>query len=194
MLNLPNYAASFSVAIDQGPRRMPTLAAIAQYWETQQERFPENQCHVIGLGEPYCFACGQLAPVEDGPTVAAAWRRASGWLERAHLADRSYGGSDQVDNVVALCVRCHGEMPSFFDTDMALLWVRAHELAHQRSARELAAFVAIIAKDPHHVPPVAAAWLAELAELLHLTIDEVVSFAADLPTAHGTGPTPEGRT
>lgn len=92
----------------------------------------------IGTGEPFCFHCGWLAPVPEGTHKEpkwAAWERASGWLERAHLADyyhlRNSGRLDEnlPSNAVPLCAWCHAEMPPFdtdgFGRDEALEWVRS---------------------------------------------------------------------
>jgi hypothetical protein len=45
---------------------MPPLGKIAEHWANNcDELFPENRCYEIGLGEPYCFRCGWLVPVDD---------------------------------------------------------------------------------------------------------------------------------
>ena len=118
---------------------------IAQYWagrldcfprDEAESRFPENLCWWIGLGEPYCFACHILMPVEDGLGMKS-WQQASRFLDRAHLVDRSQGGLDGPQNVMLLCKQCHREMPEFTgeEAELALLWVRTHEYWEQRVLR-----------------------------------------------------------
>ncbi len=96
-----------------GSRRgMPTLYRIVQYWRVRHgEVFPNLQASYIGWGEPFCFRCGWLAPVDDTrATLAAVWNSARGWLERAHLQDLALGGSNGPENLVPLCRQCHDIM------------------------------------------------------------------------------------
>lgn len=115
------------------PRKLAALPAVAGYWAAADETvtvLPDLASHWIGWGEPFCFACGWLAPVTDGP---GAWARASGWLDRAHLVDHWLGGSGEPSNLVALCHLCHDAMTEpFDDRDEALRWVaqRRSDLPH----------------------------------------------------------------
>jgi hypothetical protein len=43
--------------------------------------------------------------------VSRVWYDSSGWLERAHLHDRQFGGSDEPLNFAPLCVLCHLSQP-----------------------------------------------------------------------------------
>jgi hypothetical protein len=88
---------------------MPEMNAIVKYWRAQDR--PELESFFIGWGEPFCFACGWLPPVEDGRPDS--WARAASWLDRAHLHDRCNGGPDEPHNLVPLCHLCHDEMPAF---------------------------------------------------------------------------------
>lgn len=110
------------------------MNAIIEYWR-QQDR-PELESWYIGWGEPFCFACGWLAPVRDGRKNS--WLMAASWLDRAHLHDRWDNGSDEPSNIVALCHLCHYGMPAFFTgdghhptpadaRDAAWQWVTDHE-------------------------------------------------------------------
>jgi hypothetical protein len=105
---------------------MPSLAKITDYWADAAETaavLPSLAAHSIGWGEPFCFGCGWLAPVSDGPN---AWRlqQVSGWLERAHLVGHFLGGSSEPDNLVPLCHFCHEDMPELIeDRSVALAWV-----------------------------------------------------------------------
>ena len=111
-------------------RHMPSLSSIAEYWRSAPETatvLPKLYSHWIGWGEPFCFACGWLAPVLDGP---GAWAQplCGGWLDRAHLIDHSLSnGSDDPFNIVPLCHFCHDAMPPFDNRAEALEWVTAHE-------------------------------------------------------------------
>lgn len=114
------------------PRRMPSLLKIAGYWMSADEThrlLPQLKSHWIGWGEPFCFACGWLAPTPDG---VDAWAevRLSGWMDRAHLVDHAYGGSTHPSNLVPLCLLCHDSMTAtggFIDRAQALAWLNEHE-------------------------------------------------------------------
>lgn len=99
---------------------MPSMPVLVAYWREHADEVPSLRSHWIGWGEPFCFACGWLAPVADGPD---AWTRATGWLDRAHLQDHWIAGDDSPRNLVPLCHECHEEMPHFVDRDAALAWV-----------------------------------------------------------------------
>jgi hypothetical protein len=103
-----------------------SLDAVHDYWRAADETavvFPELKSHWIGWGEPFCFGCGWLAPVKDGPN---AWAKpaTNGWLERAHLVDHFLGGSGRPENLVPLCHLCHDAMPMQETRESALKWVR----------------------------------------------------------------------
>ncbi|MET7671140.1 HNH endonuclease [Micromonospora luteifusca] len=91
---------------------MPTLYGIVQYWRgSYEEVFPSLEAAYIGWGEPFCFRCGWLAPVDDTQaTPAETWNSARGWLDRAHLQDLALGGSNGPENLVPLCRQCHDIM------------------------------------------------------------------------------------
>jgi hypothetical protein len=109
--------------------RVASLPEIAAYWASNpdvEDLLPAIRAHWIGFGEPFCFACGWLAPVLDDEN---AWKRAAGWLERAHLVDHCFGGSGEPENLVPLCFFCHEAMRpySFLDRIEALGWVTGHQ-------------------------------------------------------------------
>lgn len=84
-------------------RRMPSIRAIADHH---------------GLGEPpSCFHCGIAMPW-------TTWARAGTFLDRAHVIDRCFGGSDHVENLRPLCHECHSQQPAFRlgDEAVALYW------------------------------------------------------------------------
>lgn len=116
--------ADYFTLSDQRPaRRMPSLRRVAEFWLDRDE-WPDYKGNYIGLGEPFCAACGWLAPeVDDEPWT---WKSASAHLDRAHLIDRCYGGLDGACNLVPLCHICHKGMPSFRPGQEAeaLAWVR----------------------------------------------------------------------
>lgn len=98
-----------------GTRHMPTMGRIVDYWRDHAEAW--LLAHYIGWGEPFCFACSWLPPVDS-------WSAASAWLDRAHLQDRANGGPDDAANLVPLCHLCHLDMPEFPDSRAdALAWV-----------------------------------------------------------------------
>lgn len=104
---------------ERGPRRMPSLWTIAEYW-AQHEVFD------FDLSQPSCFACGREPPATSG-TQRDRWDAASGYLERAHLVDRCRGGLDGPQNIVPLCFPCHHAMPPFDvgEGQAAIEWVQA---------------------------------------------------------------------
>jgi hypothetical protein len=104
---------------------MPTLNKIAEWW-ADQDTDPTygDRLSVIGLGEPFCFRCGWLAPVDDTIPTAQSWRASSSWLDRAHLEDHCETGNDHVSNLVPLCRLCHSEQPEQLSREAALEWVK----------------------------------------------------------------------
>lgn len=101
------------ITLDRPKRATASLPHIADWWaEHAPLDLPELRSNWIGWGEPFCFACGWLAPVRDGRN---AWstRKVASWLDRAHLVDHCQGGGGQPDNLVPLCHLCHDEMPPF---------------------------------------------------------------------------------
>ncbi|MEV0881681.1 HNH endonuclease [Micromonospora echinofusca] len=99
---------------------------MAQYWMPRYRSvFPDLYADYIGWGEPFCFRCSWLAPVDDTQgSLAAVWGSAAGWLERAHLYDWALGGSNEPENLVPLCRQCHDIMPSFSCRHEAIAYVR----------------------------------------------------------------------
>lgn len=89
---------------------MPPMDRIVQWWMTNEPDV--SKARYIGWGEPFCFRCGWLAPVPDTQDPMQAWRRSSGWLERAHLVNLSTGEPDANEpwNLVPVCVLCHVDM------------------------------------------------------------------------------------
>lgn len=105
---------------------MPSLYRVAEYWMSRYEAvFPDLYAYYIGWGEPFCFRCSWLAPVDDTQgSLAAIWGSAGGWLERAHLHDWALGGSNEPENLVPLCRQCHDIMPEFSCRQSAISYVR----------------------------------------------------------------------
>ncbi len=103
----------------------PSLSEVVKYWCTDPVAdTPALESYYIGWGEPFCFACGWLAPVRDD--CGDPWRLAGGWLDRAHLQDHCYGGDMAPHNLVPLCHLCHRDMPDFPVRGDALKWVLGH--------------------------------------------------------------------
>lgn len=106
--------------------KTPALRAIVKYWRSfspdeMSGIFPKLQAFRTDWGEPFCFKCGWLTPSPDGDETS--WQMASGWLERAHLADWSISHANYVSDLVPLCVLCHRTMPSFSKREPAISWV-----------------------------------------------------------------------
>ena len=107
--------------VGSADREMPTLSAIVTHWAADPDTIrtlPHLRAHWIGWGEPFCFRCGWLAPVDTWTD-----RRAGGWLERAHLQDHCLDGCDDPTNIVPLCIPCHDAMPQLLAREDALHWV-----------------------------------------------------------------------
>jgi hypothetical protein len=101
---------------------MPVMNKIIDYWRTDPvSDTPALKSYWIGFGEPFCFGCGWLPPVQYGRKNS--WRVAAKWLDRAHLKDHCNGGENEPPNLVPLCHLCHHGMPSFESRDAALQWV-----------------------------------------------------------------------
>lgn len=107
---------------------------IVEWWRTHPDEWgrdtdtPLLRAAWIGWGEPFCFACGWLAPVKDGRRDS--WRVAGKWLDRAHLHDHVFGGSNDPSNFVLLCHLCHYDMPESADREGGLLWVYRRPMCH----------------------------------------------------------------
>lgn len=114
-------------------RNMPTLSRIADHWAVggHADVFGNRVTFVFALSEPVCFRCGWLAPLPDMYATDFAaqdpWRYANGWLQRAHLAERSADGPDTVDNLVPMCSLCHRQMPEQLTRDAAVAWINNWE-------------------------------------------------------------------
>lgn len=83
---------------------MPTLPRLAKF-------------HGMYDGPPTCSRCRGSAP-------GLTWEKSGWWLERAHVIDRCYGGSDESHNLRPLCRWCHKDQPIFRPGDerQALVW------------------------------------------------------------------------
>jgi len=113
-----------------------TLSVIAEHWWNRPESdiYRHSRFADIGMGEPFCFRCGWLAPVDDTAPKGSPWKvwnRARGYLDRAHLADyAALRDRDRLDddgpaNLVPLCQWCHRRMPEHDHRDDAVAWILA---------------------------------------------------------------------
>lgn len=83
------------------PRQMPRLPTIAAVHE---------------LGDlARCVRCSYLPPVDE-------WRYAHSYLQRAHIIDRVFDGTDYPANLAPLCEGCHGRQPIFQPGDEAVAY------------------------------------------------------------------------
>ena len=76
---------------------MPTLNKIAEWW-ADQDTDPTygDRLSVIGLGEPFCFRCGWLAPVDDTITAIA---RAYGFGSQTAFPQMKTAGQGEAEMV-----------------------------------------------------------------------------------------------
>lgn len=98
-------------------RKEPALLEVARFWQRRpdlEQLLPRWPGLSIGLGEPFCGACGWLAP-DNRKDYPYSWERASHWLDRAHIITRAQSergcGLDLPTNVIQLCQVCHKAMP-----------------------------------------------------------------------------------
>lgn len=77
-------------------RPKPKQSAITQY-----ERDPEVKAWVLREAKGICESCGQTAPFKNSDGQP--------FLEVHHVQQLADGGSDTVDNAVAICPNCHRE-------------------------------------------------------------------------------------
>lgn len=99
-------------------RSMPSMSKVAAYWsrnfttaDVAEGVFGDDfYGSYIGWGEPFCFGCNWLAPVDDTKPPERSWSDAGSWLERAHVVPHSFGGSDDAFNLIPLCHSCHRMM------------------------------------------------------------------------------------
>lgn len=92
------------------PRRksIPSVEAIHEYWRVDgAEVGIANQVEET----PCCYACGSRSAVP----------------ERCHIVSRAAGGSNDLENLVLLCSRCHGEHPDLECPEAMLDWIANHE-------------------------------------------------------------------
>lgn len=68
----------------------------------QIERDPKVKAWVLRAADGRCECCGQLVPFTDDNGMA--------FLEVHHLRQLADGGSDRVENAVAICPNCHREL------------------------------------------------------------------------------------
>lgn len=102
---------------DRPRRRMPALWAVVSYWRPWG-------VFILDIEIPHCFACLIDRWCDEDKPVPERWKGAR-WLERAHLADRCFGGLDGPQNFALLCHECHKGMPSFRGGDEAIRWVQS---------------------------------------------------------------------
>jgi 5-methylcytosine-specific restriction protein A len=67
--------------------------------QRQYSRSEEVRRYALRVADGTCQGCGEPAPFQD--------LRGDPYLEVHHLDQRSEGGSDHPDNVIALCPNCH---------------------------------------------------------------------------------------
>lgn len=98
---------------------MPSWYAVAKFWSTQRPLW------VVDLGEPSCFACGFFSESsrssQNAKRLETRWEKAG--LERAHVIAKSAGGSDEAENIVLLCSKCHPAAPMTRVPEIMYSWI-----------------------------------------------------------------------
>ena len=115
---------------------MPSHFAIFDYWKDKcitkdgdvyfEEEILLNkvdaECVITDWGEPQCWACGKIIPVENEKNYEE-WIKANDFnkiyscktltknVERAHIVPKAISQNDDPSNLFLLCPRCHKESP-----------------------------------------------------------------------------------
>ena len=76
---------------------------------TQYYRNPYIAEYVKRLAHGYCQLCGEAAPFQDEDGIP--------YLESHHVVWLAQGGTDTLDNIVALCPNCHRKMHILHNLD-----------------------------------------------------------------------------
>lgn len=98
---------SFVIHVSWVIRMETSVKQIVDYWSSIQD-----ECGLaVDWSEAHelCWRCGYKCA-----------------LQRCHIIPRALNGSDQADNLVLLCLRCHREAPNVDDPAFMWQWLRAH--------------------------------------------------------------------
>ena len=104
-------------------RGAPSRMKIVGYW------LGEGTFDNLFEDEAGCFACGaEFSAIADVRKVSVEARWKACRLETAHLVPFASGGSNQVSNLVLLCVRCHREAPMIGTSAQPMVdWINRRE-------------------------------------------------------------------
>ena len=103
-----------------------TTIQIAEAWDDKFRDQEWWQAYYIGMGEAFCFRCGKLAPVIDGPRWEASWHRAvPKHLKPVILVQKCYVPAP--DKIALLCRGCEAEAnkQNFRGKSAGVAWVKA---------------------------------------------------------------------
>lgn len=115
-------------------RTLPSLSRVQRYWWhiidgeprlSTNELFQGAVFHIMGIeqhGErgaaPVCFACHMTTGSKGDGYL---------WLHRGHVIAETYGGTNDLANIVPLCARCNCAMPRFTERAESIEWMAQRE-------------------------------------------------------------------
>jgi hypothetical protein len=126
-------------------RKYKTHSKIARYW--MQWEIDNKQVPPFGdfdWGEPSCMACKYSNEEWEAKTEArkhklnmenldhVSWTWNDTTLERCHIVPRYMGGSDDVENLVLMCGKCHAQHPDWAEPEKTFAWMRSRRGAYIR--------------------------------------------------------------
>jgi hypothetical protein len=191
---------------------MPAPHEVAEYWSAQWRRLDEKfgKWFSIDIGEPTCFACdngfGGRYDTGEIKNVPKAWKKAP--LHRCHITAKQFGGSDEVANLLLLCVPCHEAAPDISDPDCMIIWALNKENHLAAKWREMEKALEMFGVTPEEAAETflangaeisarvgqhfsrtrgamisASSWAAAIYVIRNSTQDNVVAEAAELECA-----------
>jgi len=92
-------------------RKYIPVDKVFEYWDENSSQLGHigTDADDWGIYPNECFACGDHG------------------VQRCHIIPRCYGGSDSVDNIHLLCMKCHGESEGRKSYWSWLHWKRKHQ-------------------------------------------------------------------
>lgn len=106
-------------------------------YENTPEHFDNTIEVVYDWGEPQCWCCNRIIPVEEDPKyeewindesdkgLQKIWncKISRHYLQRAHIKPKMLGGEDKPENLFLLCGECHKNSPDLSNPKMFLSYI-----------------------------------------------------------------------
>ena len=103
-------------------RRMPSEKSIRRYWadtDLWQKKGYDSQEEFVYSNS--CFACGRFSNFS---------------LEKAHITPRVNNGTDAVDNIHMLCIKCHTDS-EYLEGDQYWQWLYSRNIIAMMTSRAI---------------------------------------------------------